>query len=374
MDLESEQTEITSYGTGGPPNDGEGNRVNSPWTDCVVERKSDDISSVVVQRDGSEVEFNKLTICENEHSIVYSGTDGRNSDIADMSDFSEDEDESQVESRPEPRTGSDCDGSMVEQSCVCDRPITNTVNKLMICESEHSMVYSGTDGRNSDIAAMSDFSDDEDETQVEFRPGPRTGSDCDGSIEEQSCLRDRPITNTVTAGEGHDSLDPNDMEYWTKFRRLTRQAFLLDDDCLSDSNYPDAVKEVVRRSRLTIMSLNEYDAPPFEELTDCVTPGCSDWEDILESDESEGEDSEWRILEHTAIPVKAADNVDRTVTNRNNNRGRCSVPEGKNDTTSDENYSTIDRPFTNLTMAGPALRLTASVWIMQKVMKFWSRS
>ena len=55
MDLESEQTENPSYGgdtrqlvsgTGGPPNVGEGNRVNSPWTDCVVERKSDDISSV----------------------------------------------------------------------------------------------------------------------------------------------------------------------------------------------------------------------------------------------------------------------------------------------------------------------------------------
>ena len=178
----------------------------------------------------------------------------------------------------------------------------------------------------------------------------------------------------MTAGEGRDSLDPNDMEYWTKFRHLTRQAFLLDDDCLSDSNYPDAVKEVVRRSRLTIMSLNEYDAPPFEQLTDCVTPGCSDWEDIMESDESEGEDSGWRILEHTVIPVKAADHVDRTVTNRNNNRGRCSVPEVKNYTTSDENYSTIDRPFTNLTMAGPALRLTASVWIMQKVMKFRSHS
>ena len=40
---------------------------------------------------------------------------------------------------------------------------------------------------------MSDFS-------VEFRPGPRTGSDRDGSIEEESSLCDRPITNTVTAG------------------------------------------------------------------------------------------------------------------------------------------------------------------------------
>ena len=92
----------------------------------------------------------------------------------------------------------------------------------------------------------------------------------------------------MTAGDGRDSLDPNDTESRTKFRRLTRQAFLLDDDCLSDSNYPDAVKDVVRRSRLTIMALNEYDAPPFEQRTDGGTPGCSDSEDIMESDESEG--------------------------------------------------------------------------------------
>ena len=161
-----------------------------------------------------------------------------------------------------------------------------------ICENEHSIVYSGTDSRNSDIAAMSDFSDDEDETQVEFRPGPRTGSDRDDSIEEESSLCDRPITNTVTTGDGRDSLDPNDSEYWTKFRCLTSQAFLLDDDCLSDSDFPDAVKEVVRRSRLTIMALNEYDAPTFEQRTDGGTPGCSDSEDIMESDGSEGVDSE----------------------------------------------------------------------------------
>ena len=72
---------------------------------------------------------------------------------------------------------------------------------------------------------------------MDFRPGPLTGSDHDGSIEVKSSLCDRPITNTVTAGDDRYSLDPNDTEYWTKFRLLTRQAFLLDDDCLSDSNY-----------------------------------------------------------------------------------------------------------------------------------------
>ena len=77
---------------------------------------------MVIQRDDRKVEFNKLTICESEHSIVSSGNDGRNSDIAAMSDFSDDEDETQVEFRPGPRTGSDRDGSIDEESSLCDRP------------------------------------------------------------------------------------------------------------------------------------------------------------------------------------------------------------------------------------------------------------
>ena len=141
MDMESEQNEKPSYGgdtrelvseTSRPPNTEEGIRFDCPWTDCVLERKSDDISSVVIQREDREVEFNKLTICESEHSIVYSGTDGRNSDIAAMSDFSDDEDETQEEFRPGPRTGSDRDGSIEEESNLCDRQITNTVTAGMV--------------------------------------------------------------------------------------------------------------------------------------------------------------------------------------------------------------------------------------------------
>ena len=62
------------------------------------------------------------------------------------------------------------------------------------------MVHSGTDGRNSDIGALSDFSDDDEETEVEHQPGPRTGSDRDYSIEKESNRCDRPVTKTVTAG------------------------------------------------------------------------------------------------------------------------------------------------------------------------------
>ena len=179
MDMELEQNEKPSYGGDTRQRVSETSRP----LNTVLERELDGVSSVIIQREDREVEYNKLTICDREHSIVYSGTDGRFSDIAAMSYFSDDE--THEEFRPGPRTGSDRDGTIEEESSLLDRPITNTVT---ICGSAHIIVYSGTDDRNSDIAAMSDFSDDEDEAQEEFRPGPRTGSDRDGTIEEESSL------------------------------------------------------------------------------------------------------------------------------------------------------------------------------------------
>ena len=89
-------------------------------------------------------------------------------------------------------------------------------NDWTIYGNERSIVYSGTDIRDSDIAAMSDFSDDEDSSRVEFGPRSPTGCARDDSVKEESTVCDRPIANTVTAGDRRDSLDPNDTEYWTK--------------------------------------------------------------------------------------------------------------------------------------------------------------
>ena len=332
-----------------PPNTAEGDRSDCAWTDCVLDRKPDDISSVVIQRDDSEVWFNKLTIYGSEHSMVNSG--------------------------------------------------------------------------NSDIGALSDFSDDDEETEVEHQTVPRTRSDRDYSIEEESNLCDRPVTKTMTAGDGPDSLDPNDKEYWPTVSRPTRQAFLLDDDSLSDSNYPDVVKNIVRRSRLTIMALEEYDAPPFEQETGCGTPGCEcdecvefkfqDSDEMTETDESEWEDTavrdnwpyetnniynysegiiprtytpplkekrgrkyasprkyemdtedyfsdtsdeEWPTPEQLVTPCMAADNVNRAVRNRNNNYGRCVWSGSENDITSHEICNHIDRSFTRLATAGAGIK------------------
>ena len=191
-----------------------------------------------------------------------------------MSDFSDDEDGLQEESRPGTQTGCVQDSSCDETLYWCDRPVANTVtaklcdkpadNMETICVNNNDIMNSVSDDRDLDIANMSDFSDVENGIQVESGPRTQTGCVQDSSFNETLSWCDRPVTITVTAKDDRDPLDPNDREYWTKFRLLTKQAFLLDGDCLSDSNFPEAVKDVEKRSRLTMMALDEYDAPPFD--------------------------------------------------------------------------------------------------------------
>ena len=153
----------------------------------------------------------------------------------------------------------------------------------------NDIMNSVSDDRDLDIANMSDFSDDEDGIPVESRPRTQTGCVQDSSFKETSSWCDRPVANTVTARDDRDLMDPNDREYWIKFCLLTKQAFLLDNDCLSDSNFPEAVKDVVKRSCLTMMALDEYDAPQFDQGTNNQTTDCSDGEDNRELDDSDDE-------------------------------------------------------------------------------------
>ena len=54
-------------------------------------------------------------------------------------------------------------------------------------------------------------------------------------------------------------------------------------------------------------------------------------------------------------PRMVADNVNRTVINRNNNRGRWSWPGSENNITSDENFNLVDRPVTESATAGAGI-------------------
>ena len=144
-----------------------------------------------------------------------------------------------------------------------------------------SMSYLSTNGHNSDIAAMSDFSDEEDEPREEVGPyedvQPNIQTDWVGEDTINSC--EHSVLLTTPTEVTHNVMDLHDEDYWTNFRLLAKQAFKLDDVKLAASSYPDAVKELVFRSRLTIMDIHGRADVRFEELHESDDDGDSDLSD-----------------------------------------------------------------------------------------------
>ena len=189
-----------------------------------------------------------------------------------------------------------------------------------------SMSYLSTNGHNSDIAAMSDFSDEEDGPREEdgphedAQPNIRTEWVSDDTIKKESNRCDRSVLDMSTTGVAPHSPDPNDKEYWTKFRLLTKQAFLLDDVKLSESDYPDAVKELVLKSRLTIMAINERDDTWLEQ-SDYSDDEC---ESSISDDDFRHklEDyKDWHYNRSPVVDIRTTDGDCKSVRNADNTDG-----------------------------------------------------
>ena len=80
-----------------PPNTEEDEEIICPWMDCLLKGESDEFSPSDIPNYRNDIQYNDVTICRKENSSVNSGTDGGNSDIGVLADFSADEEESQVE-------------------------------------------------------------------------------------------------------------------------------------------------------------------------------------------------------------------------------------------------------------------------------------
>ena len=78
-----------------PPNTEEDEYINDPWTDCVLNEEFDESSSINIPNYRKDIQYNYVIICEKEISSVNSGTDGGNSEIGVLADFSKDEEDSQ---------------------------------------------------------------------------------------------------------------------------------------------------------------------------------------------------------------------------------------------------------------------------------------
>ena len=174
LDTTSEQTEggpeKLDSETGRPMKTETAVRADYAGMDCVLGQEPVKRSLLNKQPEDRGVGVKMWTIQECECDTVCS--DDRNSDIADLADFSDGDSEASVEFQPGPRTGGDWNGSVEDTSKLCDKPADNMVT---ICVNNNDIMNSVSDDRDSDIAYMSDFSDDEDGIQEESRPGTQTG-------------------------------------------------------------------------------------------------------------------------------------------------------------------------------------------------------
>ena len=147
-----------------PPNTKEDQVIICPWMDCMLNRESDESSSIGIRNYNKDPQGNE-------------NMDLR-SDREPTSDESSEEDYEACSDNLE--TISEEGGPVVPQTA-----FQTHIRNVAICHKENSSVGSGTDGRNSDIGDLADFSSDEEESQVEQISGCRIpGCQCEEGIED----------------------------------------------------------------------------------------------------------------------------------------------------------------------------------------------
>ena len=276
IDMESEQNEGPTNGSPMgwhvsdnrvPPNTEEDEDINYPWTDCLLNEESDENSSIDIPQNGRNIQYNDVTICENENNSVNSGTDGGNSDIGVLADFSDDDEETRVEQLSGCRIpGCQCEGRIEYMEWGSD-DMTETddseyedpidrANRLYVESYNYDLsegmtpkTYTPPLRKNRRrryevwkkketeieeyISVTSDrgFQTDKESPKSEPTVQPRTvtdediptfrdkkdnrgrrrrtGCDKDISSDEDSNLFDRPVTESATAWAGSDTDNPS---------------------------------------------------------------------------------------------------------------------------------------------------------------------
>ena len=190
---------------------------------------------------------------------------------------------------------------------------------MTICEKENSSVSSGTDGGNSDIDLMADFSDDEEESEVEQFSGCRIpGCQCEGRIEYMEWGSD-----DMTETDDSEYEDPDE-----RANRLYVESYNYD---LSEGMTPEIYTPPLRKNRRRRYEFRKKKEPEVEESIS----GTSDRGFQTDKESSNSE------------PTVADEDIP-TVSDKKDDRGRRGRTGSDTDTSSDEESILFDRPVTEL--------------------------
>ena len=149
--------------TRAPPNMEEDEIIICPWKDGLLKGESDDSSASDIRKHNMDYPYNK--------NVKFNSDRDLTSDDSSWEDYEECSDDLEVKSE---------EGSPAVPRIESQTKIRN----VTIRRKDNSSVGSGTDGGNSDIGNLADFSAEEDELQVEQFSGCRIpGCTCEGRIE-----------------------------------------------------------------------------------------------------------------------------------------------------------------------------------------------
>ena len=183
---------------------------------------------------------------------------------------------------------------------------------MTICENENSSVNSGTDGGNSDIDVLADFSDDEEEPRVEQLSGCRIpGCQCEGRIEYMEWGSD-----DMTETDDSEWEDPDESE-----KRLYVESYNYD---LSEGMTPETYTPPLRKNWRRRYEVQKKNEPEIEESISGT------------SDRGFQTDKESPNSEPTVQPRTVADKDIPTVRDKKDDRGRRRRTGSDKDISSDE--------------------------------------
>ena len=198
-------------------------------------------------------------------------------------------------------------------------------NDVTICEN--SSVNSGTDGGNSDICVLADFSDDDEETRVEQLSGCRIpGCQCEGRIEYMEWGSD-----DMTETDDSEYEDPVD-----RANRLYVESYNYD---LSEGMTPKTYTPPLRKNRRRRYEVRKKKETEIEESISVT------------SDRGFQTDKESPNSEPTVQPRTVTDEDIPTVRDKKDNRGRRRWTGSDKDISSGEDSNLFDRPVTESAMA-----------------------
>ena len=206
-----------------PPNTEEEGDSDYPWTDRLLSRKLDGSSSEVVYGEDGRVRYSAVTGC---------GSD-RNADIAALSDFSDDSEETGV------RRLSDCQVPVPVQPILVaddvipipwDQPVDHACRAIPESEVE-----------------MSD--------KEMYIPG-------------------LPIKSSLLQWDKGVLPEHDDPEFVPYALRMVSEALARDEDPLLDNEYPELIRCMVKCMRISRNTWGEHGVQLREQGTVCTTPGC----------------------------------------------------------------------------------------------------